>query len=167
MSVNKEKYIEIINELGKNVDLVAVSKLKSVEDILQLYEMGQRDFAENYVQEALQKKNSLSDLNLQWHFIGSLQKNKVKNVVGEFSLIHSVDSLELLQKINSVAAAKGLIQDVLLQVNLVHEESKSGMDISELQQLKSRLFALPHARIRGFMCMPPMSRLNSENGPSV
>ena len=103
MAVNKEAYTNLINELQqKNVTLVAVSKTKTVEDILELYALGQKDFGENYVQELLEKQAKLP-ADIRWHFIGHLQSNKVKLIVPFIHLIHSVDSFKLLNEINTVA----------------------------------------------------------------
>ena len=100
MAVNSELYKEIAEELKqKNVTLVAVSKTKSVEEILQLYDLGQRDFGENYVQELKEKYEQLPK-DIRWHFIGHLQSNKVKLIAPFVFLIHSVDSLKLLKEIN-------------------------------------------------------------------
>jgi pyridoxal phosphate enzyme (YggS family) len=137
--------------------LLAVSKLQPEEKIRELYSQGQRAFAENYVQEALVKKQHLSDLkNIEWHFIGSLQSNKAKLVVGEFSWIHSVDSLSLMQKISSHCVQKNISQKILLQVNLADEASKGGFSEQELRNIFPELLALPHVCIGGLMTMPPL-----------
>src|SRR6187397_1456830 len=103
MSVNKEKYIEIIRELkSKNILLVAVSKTKSIEAIKQLYNLGQRDFGENYVQEMVDKHNELPK-DIRWHFIGHLQTNKVKYIAPFVHLMHGVDSYKLLLEIDKQA----------------------------------------------------------------
>src|ERR1700679_3418200 len=113
MSVNKDKYNEIIEELGNKVTLVAVSKTKPVEDIQELYNLGQRDFGENYVQELVDKEAELpKDIN--WHFIGHLQSNKVKYIAPLVHLIHGVDSFSLLKEINKQAAKNNRTIDCLL-----------------------------------------------------
>ncbi len=112
---------------------LAVSKLQSEEKIRELYHQGQRLFAENYVQEALEKIEHLRDLSdIEWHFIGHLQKNKAKNVVGLFHLIHSVDSLALAQVLSEQSAKKNITQNILIQVNLAQEETKSGFNKATL-----------------------------------
>lgn len=149
------KKIEIASK-GRTV-LLAVSKLQSEEKIRNLYSQGQRLFAENYVQEALQKKAHLADLkDIQWHFIGSMQSNKAKQVVGEFSWIHSVDSLSLAQKISTQSAARGIQQKILLQVNLSGETTKGGFSEPELRQYIADLSALPSVIVGGLMTMPPL-----------
>ena len=125
MAINKKKYKEISVELtAQNVQLVAVSKLKSTSDIVDLYELGQKDFGENYVQELVEKQDTLKHLNINWHFIGHLQTNKVKHIAGFVYLIQSVDSLKLLQEIDKQAAKNNRIIDCLLQVFIATEETK-------------------------------------------
>jgi pyridoxal phosphate enzyme (YggS family) len=132
MSLNSELYKEIIAELKeKNVTLVAVSKTKSIEDILELYHLGQRDFGENYVQELVEKQAELPK-DIRWHFIGHLQSNKVKLIAPFVHLIHSVDSEKLLKEINKQASKNNRVIDCLLQVYIASEETKFGLDKEEL-----------------------------------
>ncbi len=132
MVVNTEAYQSIKQELdAKQVTLVAVSKTKPVEDILALYELGQRDFGENYVQELVDKQAALPK-DIRWHFIGHLQSNKVKYIAPFVHLIHGVDSLKLLKEINKEAAKNNRVIDVLLQVHIAQEETKFGLDQEEL-----------------------------------
>lgn len=157
MAINKEKYIEIINELkSKNVLLVAVSKTKSIEDIKELYDLGQRDFGENYVQEMVDKYHELPK-DIRWHFIGHLQSNKVKYIAPFVHLIQSVDSLKLLKEINKQGAKINRVLDVLLQIHIGKEETKFGLDEDELQGiLKTDLVTLDelkNVRITGLMGM--------------
>lgn len=147
---------EIQSTLPLSCKIIAVSKLQPVEKMRALYAQGQRDFAENYVQEALPKMAELSTLDLQWHFIGRLQRNKAKFVVGHFHLIHSVDSLQLAQEIHKHASEKGLRQRVLLQVNLAKEETKGGFDREQLHKDLPALRALSGLEIAGLMTMPPL-----------
>ena len=135
MAVHSELYHQISNELKeKKVTLVAVSKTKSVEEILELYNVGQRDFGENYVQELTEKYQQLPK-DIHWHFIGHLQSNKVKLIAPFVHLIHSVDSEKLLKEINKEAKKKERIIDCLLQVHIAKEETKFGLDENELQQI--------------------------------
>ena len=130
MSVNKEAYQQLKKELDeKQVTLVAVSKTKPVEDILELYDLGHRDFGENYVQEMVTKTAQLPK-DIRWHYIGHLQTNKVKLIAPFVQLIHGVDSLKLLEEINKQAEKCGRIQDSLLQVHIAEEETKFGLDES-------------------------------------
>jgi len=154
MAVNKEKYREIISELGSNATLVAVSKTKPAEEIQELYELGQRDFGENYVQELIEKQSQLPK-DIRWHFIGHLQSNKVKQIVPFVYLIHGVDSLRLLQEINKQAAKLEKVVNVLLQVYIAKEETKFGLDEPELDVIVSagQLESLKNIRICGLMGM--------------
>src|SRR5688500_8697168 len=129
--VNKENYLRIRDQLGNAVTLVAVSKMKPVADILQLYELGHRDFGENYVQELLLKQHLLP-ADVRWHFIGHLQSNKVKQLAPFIHLIHSVDSIKLIREIHKEGSKLNRVIDCLLQVHIAKEETKFGLDSSEL-----------------------------------
>lgn len=135
MAVNTELYKEISFELKKkNVTLVAVSKTKSVSEILELYNLGQRDFGENYVQELVEKYTKLPK-DIRWHFIGHLQSNKVKLIAPFVSLIQSVDSEKLLKEINKEAKKNNREIDCLLEVHIAKEETKFGLDEKELEEI--------------------------------
>lgn len=138
-----------------SVQLLAVSKKHSVEKIQSLIDVGQTLFGENYVQEALSKQNLLIDSSLSWHFIGTLQRNKVKDVVGHFEIIHSVDSMELAIKISQKASEKRIQQKILLELNVAQEASKSGFSQKELELQFESLLELPHLRLAGLMLLPP------------
>lgn len=134
MAVNEERYQEIISELlSKKVQLVAVSKLQSVEDIQRLYDLGQRDFGENYVQELTEKYEALPK-DIRWHFIGHLQRNKVKYIVPFVHLIHAVDSMDLLKEIDKQGRKNERVISCLLQMHIAQEETKFGMDEKELEE---------------------------------
>ena len=133
MSASADQYQKIITELQGKATLVAVSKTKPNEDILALYEKGQRDFGENYVQELVDKQTSLP-ADIRWHFIGHLQSNKVKYIAPFVHLIHGVDSLKLLQAIDKEAVKIGRTIDCLLQVDISREATKFGMDEQELKE---------------------------------
>jgi hypothetical protein len=148
--------LEIRKRLPSNCRILAVSKLQSVEKIRALHQQGQIDFGENYVQEAKEKQTALSDLTLRWHFIGHLQKNKAKDVVGRYSLLHSVDSLELATALDRRMALHGSRQDVLLQMNLALEETKGGFSEEQLEHAWDELRSLKNLRICGLMTMPPL-----------
>ncbi|WP_018613557.1 YggS family pyridoxal phosphate-dependent enzyme [Segetibacter koreensis] len=161
MAVNEEKYNEIINELRpKNVQLVAVSKLQSIDDIKRLYALGQRDFGENYVQELLEKQPRLP-ADTHWHFIGHLQSNKVKYIAPFVHLIQGVDSLKLLQEINKQAKKINKIIKCLLQVHIAQEDTKFGLDENELKEImdivKSDPEKLANVHIDGLMGMASFS----------
>lgn len=152
MSINKDNYNTLLQELPDNVCLVAVSKTKPVEDIQALYTLGQRDFGENYVQE-LTEKESLLPKDINWHFIGHLQSNKVKYIAPFVHLIHGVDSFKLLKEINKEAAKNNRTIDCLLQMYIAKEETKFGLDENELRDILTQKNSLPNVRIRGLMGM--------------
>lgn len=163
------------------VTLVAVSKYHPAASVAALAAAGQRDFGENYVQEALRKQTEVADMAgmgpdaaseattaggaaPRWHFIGHLQSNKAKDVVGRFALIHTVDSESVARKLDQrlaslpVQGAGGVapVQEILLQVNIGDEEQKSGVDPDDLPALAEAVLALPRLRLLGLMCMPPI-----------
>lgn len=155
---------KILSEIPQNVTVVAVSKLQRAEQIRELNkQFNVQNFGENYVQEATGKIEELADLNLRWHFIGSLQKNKAKAVTGLFDLIHSVDSLTLAQAINRFAEEKKIIQKILLQVNIAQEQSKSGFDVNEMERVFLELKQLRCISLAGLMTMPPLGRDNRDH----
>ena len=155
MAVDKEKYQEINEELRlSKITLVAVSKTKPVEDILELYELGHRDFGENYVQELVEKAERLPK-DIRWHFIGHLQSNKVKLITPFIYLIHGVDSLKLLKEIDKQSEKNKRVIDCLLQVHIAQEETKFGFDENELFALVTGQFA--NAKIKGLMGMASLT----------
>jgi PLP dependent protein len=155
MQINKTKYEEIIQELiPKNVSVVAVSKTKTTEAIKQLYELGQRDFGENYVQELVDKQSQLP-ADIRWHFIGHLQTNKAKYVTPFIHLIHGVDSFKLLKEINKQALKSQRIIKLLLQIHIAEEETKFGLNEQELNEIinSNELSGLKNVEIVGLMGM--------------
>ncbi len=137
---------------AQSIALVAVSKTKTVEEILGLYAEGQRDFGENYVQELLDKQARLP-ADIRWHFIGHLQSNKVKQIIPFVHLIHGVDSLRLLKEIDKQAAKAGLVAEVLLQVHIAREDTKFGVDAAELADVMMAKGELKQVAVRGLMGM--------------
>lgn len=153
MVMEKALYEQLVKELSDNgVTLVAVSKTKPVEDIRLLYDYGQLDFGENYVQELTDKQPVLPQ-DIRWHFIGHLQRNKVKYIAPFVFLIHGVDSLKLLKEINKEAAKHNRVISVLLQVHIATEESKFGFDEKELEDCLQEAAALKNVAIKGLMGM--------------
>jgi len=153
MPVNIPLYTSIRAQLEQqNVTLVAVSKTKPNEDIMALYELGQRDFGENYVQELVAKQQTLP-ADIRWHFIGHLQSNKVKMIAPFVHLIHGVDSNKLLLEINKQGAKLNRNIGSLLQVYIAKEDSKFGLDESEIQEIASIQSTLHSVSIRGMMGM--------------
>jgi len=155
MSVNKISYQNIIAQLNNKATLVAVSKIKPVEDILALYNLGQKDFGENYVQELVDKQAQLPT-DICWHFIGHLQSNKVKYIAPFVHLIHGIDSFKLLQEINKQAVKNNRIIKCLLQVHIAQETTKFGFGLNELNDL-SMLQNLSNVQVVGLMAMASFS----------
>lgn len=138
----------------QDVRLVAVSKFHSAAAIHALYTAGQRIFGESYAQEARAKMTELP-ADISWHFIGHVQRNKVRHVVGNFALVHSLDSLELAHIMHNRAMRQGVVQPVLVQVNLAQEPQKTGIALSDLAPLAEFLAGSAWIRWQGLMLMPP------------
>ncbi len=138
------------------ITLIAASKYADADGIRQAYDAGLRDFGENRVQEALHKMGALPD-DIRWHMIGHLQRNKVTKVVGRFDSIHSVDSPRLAEKINQVAGDCGLIQSVMLEVNVAGEESKYGLDVEVTEKLAQEVVKMENLKLTGLMTMAPLT----------
>jgi PLP dependent protein len=138
------------------VTIVAVTKTVGIEDIRQAIAAGAEDFGENRVQEFLGKYGLFPDV--RWHFIGTLQTNKVKDVVGKTCLIHSVDSLKLLDTIDRKAGEIGVVQPVLLEVNVAGEASKHGFEPDELPDALLEASGSQNVRVKGLMTMAPFAR---------
>lgn len=159
-------YERISKNLGssqglESVCLCAVSKTVDLDDVLAAWILGLRHFGENRPQELARKYDALVSMGIQvgselyFHQIGNLQRNKIKLVVGRTELIHSVDSLSLASSLNSYAEQRGMLQDILLQLNISGEESKSGMTAEELSKKFPEFLALDSLRIHGLMTMAP------------
>lgn len=160
MPVNQEEYQSIIAQTkSTHCLLVAVSKTKPNEDIIELYGLGQKDFGENYVQELVAKSESLPK-DILWHFIGHLQSNKIKYIAPFVHLIHGVDSLKLLEAINKEGAKINRKINCLIQVHIAKEETKFGFDVEEAFEAASKIFQennLSHVNICGLMGMASFS----------
>jgi pyridoxal phosphate enzyme (YggS family) len=147
------------------VRLVAATKAVPVDRIREAIAAGVQIVGENRLQEALLKIEALRQERIAWHFIGQLQRRKVRSVIASFELIHSVDSLELAMEIDQRAAAAGLRQKILLEVNLAAEPSKAGFLADEVEEALPRLAALDHVAIRGLMAIPPPARGAEQSRP--
>ncbi|MDR2547711.1 MAG: YggS family pyridoxal phosphate-dependent enzyme [Lachnospiraceae bacterium] len=147
---------------SKDVTLVAVSKGQTVARIYEAYDYGVRVFGENRVQE-LMEKIPLLPSSIEWHMIGHLQRNKVKQIVGRVTLIHSVDSLRLAEEINKVATMQGVVQDILVEVNISGEESKLGITAGETSELVTQISAFPGIRLCGLMTIAPYTENGEDN----
>lgn len=146
----------------KEVTLIAVSKTKPIEMIEEAVSAGKKEFGENKAQEMKEKSEILPN-DLIWHFIGHLQTNKVKYVVGRAALIHSVDSLHLAEAIEKESAKKGVISQILVEVNVAQEDSKFGLKPEETEQLIREIANLPHVHINGLMTIAPFVENPEEN----
>ncbi|MFN6045966.1 MAG: YggS family pyridoxal phosphate-dependent enzyme [Verrucomicrobiota bacterium] len=137
-----------------DVELVAVSKTFPVSDIAEAVKAGQLVFGESRLQEAEPKIDALP-ASLNWHFIGGVQRNKVRKILQKFGVIHAIDSLRLAEYVNGIAGELGRAAEVFLQVNVGGEASKGGFELAVLREEIGKLCALEHLRIRGLMCIPP------------
>ena len=136
------------------VTLIAVSKTKPVSMIKEAYSAGSREFGENKVQEIMDKYPQLPS-DIHWHMIGHLQRNKVKYIIDKATLIHSVDSLRLAEEISSQAEKKQVTANILIEINIAHEESKFGISREEAIQLVKNIAKLPHISVKGLMTIAP------------
>lgn len=137
----------------EEVRLIAVSKTKSAAAVREAWEAGQREFGESYVQEFLDKLEApeLMGLPVEWHFIGHLQSNKVRQVAGRVAMIHGIDKVSTAEELSKRAVQHGITMEYLLEVNVSRESSKYGLDPSSLMQAAEHCFALPNVRLRGLM----------------
>lgn len=151
MSV-KENLLQVRKQVPDNVCLIAVSKTKPVEDIQEAYDCGQRVFGENKAQE-MRDKHAVLPQDIQWHMIGHLQENKIKYIIPYVTMIHSIDSLKLLQEVNKKAMQCERVVDCLIEMDISHEASKFGMSMEELKELlNSEDFkSMGNVRICGLM----------------
>jgi pyridoxal phosphate enzyme (YggS family) len=142
--------------------LIAVSKKFSEELIREAYLSGQKHFGENYVQEATNKIDKLSDLPLEWHFIGPIQSNKTGQIATKFDWVHSVDRLKIAQRLSQARSASGSSLKICLQVNITEEESKQGCSVADLVELAQSVERLPNLEFRGLMTMPQAKASNQD-----
>lgn len=142
-----------------DITIVAVAKTVGPPEVRAAIAAGVTDFGENRVQEFVAKHGLFPEA--RWHFIGTLQSNKAQHVVGHAALIHSVDSLGLLERIDRIAGTRGVVQPVLLQVNVSHEPSKHGVDRAEVEEMVAASLELPNVRVDGLMTIAPFQRPES------
>ncbi len=153
----KEKIAAIAERCGRDprgIELLAVSKRMTAEQIREAYHCGQHLFGENFVQEAVEKIPQLAP-SLRWHFIGHLQSNKARHAARLFAMVETVDRLRLAAELNKHAAACGRTLDILVQVNVGEEPQKSGIAPQNVEQFVTELGTLQHLRVRGLMTIPP------------
>ena len=146
------------------VRLICVTKTKPVEMLQEAYEAGQRDFGENKVQEICRKKPDLPS-DIRWHMIGHLQRNKVRQLIGQTAMIHSVDSLRLAETISAEAVKAGIRIPVLIEVNMAGEESKFGLAKEDVEELVRAAAALEGIQISGLMTIAPYTEDPETNRP--
>ena len=155
--INIEENISILNEkIEKKTSIIAVSKKKSAELIEQAYLLGIKNFGENYLQEALQKIVSLNHLDINWHFIGKIQSNKCKDIAKNFQWVHTIDRYKIAKRLNDDCPLNKII-NVLIQINIDNEESKSGINESQLFDLAKKISVLPNIKLKGIMVIPKNS----------
>ena len=142
------------NGCPQPVYVLAVSKSKPAAAVREAYIAGQTMFGENYLQEALEKQAQLTDLPIEWHFIGPIQSNKTQAIAQHFSWVHSVDRLKIAQRLNDARPIDLPPLQICIQVNISHEESKSGVQPEALFALASEISHLPQLRLRGLMAIP-------------
>ncbi len=138
----------------QQVRLVAVSKTRSVSEIQQAIDAGQRDFGENYLQEALNKIDAIGDQSLVWHFVGPIQSNKTAKISENFDWIHSLDRVKIAERLSERRPRILRPLNVLLQVNIDSESTKSGVSLEEVAGIIPQIEKLPNIYLRGFMCIP-------------
>jgi pyridoxal phosphate enzyme (YggS family) len=148
-----------------SVQLIAVSKTFPIDLVRHAYAAGQRDFGENRVQEALQKIAAATDLEIRWHLIGHLQTNKARKAGPAFAVIHGVDSVELLRKLDAAAGESGAAPDLLIQVDLGGEATKHGAAPGEVPRLLDAAAACRAARVVGLMTLPPVPETPEDARP--
>lgn len=147
----------VCNQHGRNsgeVCLLAVSKTKPASDIQDAFNAGQQDFGENYLQEALEKIDQLKNLDITWHFIGSIQSNKTRPIAENFDWVHTLASTKHAHRINEQRPAHLKPLNACLQVNISHENSKNGLDVEQVLPLAKEISALENIRLRGLMVIP-------------
>ncbi|MCL4108378.1 UNVERIFIED_CONTAM: hypothetical protein GTU68_065406 [Idotea baltica] len=154
IGANIEQYLAKYKYPKASVQLLAVSKRHPSDKIKEAYEAGQRAFGENYVQELLDKKSQLHDLNIEWHFIGPLQSNKTKKIADTADWVHAVDRLKIAQRLSEQRSETLAPLSICLQINISAEGSKSGIKPNELIDLALQIVELPNLRLRGLMAIP-------------
>ena len=138
----------------QKVQLIAVSKARSVTEIQEAVDAGQIHFGENYLQESLDKINSLKEKNLVWHFIGPIQSNKTASIAEKFDWVHSVERYKIAKRLSDQRPSNLKQLNVLLQINIDREKTKSGFFLENIEEIVPKIKKLPNIALRGFMCIP-------------
>ncbi|MBE5964736.1 MAG: YggS family pyridoxal phosphate-dependent enzyme [Lachnospira sp.] len=166
ISLVRENIATACKKTGRNIEevtLIAVSKTKPVDMLKDAFDAGAIDFGENKVQELCDKIEHFQNEHMNWHMIGHLQTNKVKYIVDKVCLIHSVDSIKLALQIDKEAAKKGVIANILLEVNVAEEESKFGLTCENVEDLVKEISKLSNIRVKGLMTVAPYTENAEEN----
>jgi len=151
-----------VGHYPQQVNLLAVSKAQPASAVREAYVAGQIMFGENYLQEALDKQALLTDLAIEWHFIGPIQSNKTQLIAQNFAWVHSIDRLKVAQRLSDARPANLPPLQVCIQVNISHESSKSGVAPDELEALATAISKLPRLKLRGLMAIPEPSSNNNK-----
>lgn len=164
METLSQRYFQVVDRIRidceaaernpSTVHLLAVSKTRSAADVLALAALGQRDFAENYLQEALDKISACANDTLCWHFIGPIQSNKTRDIATSFRWVHSVDRAKIAQRLSDQRPAHLPPLNICIQVNIDNENSKSGIPLSDVTALAEHIASLPRLQLRGLMAIP-------------
>ncbi len=149
-----EQACQLAGRPQQSVELLAVSKTHPAEMLREMYATGQRSFGENYLQEALEKIEALADLEIEWHFIGHVQRNKTKHLASNFAWVHGVDRLIIAERLSSQRDASQAPLNICLQVNIDAQDTKDGCQPNEVADLVAQISALPNLRLRGLMVIP-------------
>lgn len=160
--LNIKRACEKSGRSSDDVTLIAVSKTKPLSDIEELIQYGQTEYGENKVQELVNKYENVSTP-VNWHLIGHLQTNKVKYIVDKVKLIHSVDSVHLAREIEKEAAKKNVDVDILIQVNIAHEDTKFGINENDIYDLLDEIKDMSHIHVKGLMTIAPFVENPEEN----
>ena len=157
---NISKTLLDFNRAEDSVTLMAVSKKQSTESIREAYQAGQKDFGENYLQESISKIQELRDLEIVWHYIGSIQSNKSKLVAENYDWVHSVDKISTIKKINNYRDSSKEKINICIQVNIDAEDTKSGIHINEVEDFIKECSSMSQINIRGLMAIPKFQKDN-------
>ncbi|MDO9283178.1 MAG: YggS family pyridoxal phosphate-dependent enzyme [Methylotenera sp.] len=149
--------VQAISKYQQQIKLLAVSKAQSASVVREAFVAGQTSFGENYLQEALDKQAALTDLPIEWHFIGPIQSNKTQPIAQHFSWVHSVDRLKIAQRLNEARPTDLAPLQVCIQVNVSNESSKSGVSPHDLESLATTIASLPRLKLRGLMAIPALT----------
>ncbi len=161
----KDQIYSILNDIPSTITLVAASKTRTPEEVKEAFEAGLTNMGENYIKEAIEKIEKLSNLEIRWHFIGHLQKNKVKKAVKYFDVIQTVDSVELSALIDKEAKKLNKIMDIMIEINIAKEPQKSGVFPEETMNIVSEIEKFENIKLIGLMTMGPVVQSPEEIRP--